>query len=171
MQPAQSTVLDAARRANDFGVKVSVDLNYAPSVWPDRENVWKVISEYCSYNALIKISEDDAERLYDRNDLDYDEVIQDFHQKGAELVCFTLGAKGSIISGKWGKEKFFLEGRKIEVIDATGAGDAFWSGFLTAMLDGKDLQTCANAGANVAEMKLTTKGPLPMGLGKEILYK
>ena len=171
MEPAQSTVLDAARRATAFGTKLSVDFNYTPSIWPDRENAWKVISEYCSHGAFIKLSEDDAQRLYDRMDVGYNDIITDFHKKGAELVCLTLGADGCIVSGKKGTERVVLAGRKIEVVDATGAGDAFWSGFLTALLDGKDLQTCANAGANIAEKKLTTIGALPAGLGKAELYE
>jgi sugar/nucleoside kinase (ribokinase family) len=168
MQPAQSTVLDAARRASRLGCRLSVDANYAPSVWPNRAEAWAVLSEYCSYGAYIKLSEDDAYRLYNQ-EIDNETIIANFHKMGASLVCLTLGGKGSIVSAKGGQERVEIPGRKIEVIDATGAGDSFWSGFLTATLDGKDLRTCAEAASNMAVLKLTTNGSLPAFVDKNVV--
>jgi fructokinase len=47
--------------------------------------------------------------------------------------------------------------KPIEVIDATGAGDAYWAGFLTAFSEGKTPAVCSQAGANLAALKLVTK--------------
>jgi fructokinase len=121
------------------------------------------LSAYCSYGAFIKLSEDDAARLYGQS-VDNETIIADFHSKGASLVCLTLGAEGCIISYQNGAERYVLPGKKIDVIDATGAGDAFWSGFLTAYIAGRTIPACADAGAKIAEMKLTTKGPLKNGI-------
>ena len=60
--------------------------------------------------------------------------------------------------------------KPIDVIDATGAGDAFWAGFLTALTEGKSVEICANAGGNLAALKLVTKGPLPAVVDKRVLY-
>jgi sugar/nucleoside kinase (ribokinase family) len=170
LEPAQSTIVDAARRAAALGCQISLDANYAPSIWRDREQAWKVISEYCSYGAFIKLSEDDAERLYGSKQSNQS-IIRDLHTKGATLVCLTLGAEGSIISYENGEKEYRLYGKKIEVKDVTGAGDAFWSGFLTAYLDGHPVEICAEAGANLAALKLTTVGPLPSKVDKAVLYK
>jgi fructokinase len=64
----------------------------------------------------------------------------------------------------------FVPSRPIEVVDTTGAGDAFWSGFLCAHLDGYDLYQCALAGRRMAEIKLQHFGPLPGKVDKRILY-
>ena len=168
-EPAQSAIVDAARRANDLGCRVSLDANYAPQIWADRKQAWEVISAYCSHDGLVKLSEDDAERIYGKK-VSESQIISDFHTMGADLVCLTKGGDGSIISYEKGKKQYILGVKPLEVIDATGAGDAFWAGFLTAWTEGKTVEICANAGANLAALKLITKGPLPAKVEKGILY-
>ncbi len=168
-QPAQDTLVDAAKRAAAAGCQTSLDANYAPSIWPDRHYARQVIAEYCSANALVKLSDDDAERLFGEARTK-DQIIGDFHQMGASLVCLTLGAEGSLVSWEYGQQRVQLPGKPIDVVDATGAGDAYWAGFLTAYLDKKTPEQCAQAGANLAIMKLTRQGPLPTGIEREEIY-
>lgn len=168
--PAQTTIVDAARRANALGCRVSIDANYAQQIWGDRQNAWQVISEYCSHNALVKLSEDDAERIYGHS-VTQEQILEDFHGMGSDLICLTLGAKGSVISYAGGSKRILVEGKKIEVVDVTGAGDAYWAGFLTAWAEGNLPEICAKAGANLAALKLITKGPLPSQVDKGVLYQ
>jgi fructokinase len=168
--PAQKTIVDAAERAVQLGCQLSIDLNYAPTIWPDRKEAMQIIEAYVKHGALTKMSEDDAERLYGRF-IEPEEAIADLHRMGASVVCFTMGSRGSIISYENGKKSFEFAARKIEVVDATGAGDSYWSGFLTAFLEGKGIETCAKAGANIAVLKLTTMGPLPVKVSRAILYE
>ena len=168
-EPAQSTIVDAAKRANALGCRVSIDCNYAPQIWPDREQAWKVISAYCGQDGLVKLSEDDAERLYGKR-VTEEQILADFHAMGADLICLTKGGDGSVISYNKGKEKITVGVKPIEVIDATGAGDAYWAGFLTAFSEGKIPAVCSQAGANLAALKLVTKGPLPAQVDKALLY-
>lgn len=162
-QPAQDTIVDAARRACKAGCQVSIDANYAAPIWPDREQALRILKNYCASKAMVKLSEDDAARLYGTPQTP-ERIIGDFHEMGASLVCLTLGADGSWVSYNEGREKVRVPGKKIDVVDATGAGDAYWAGFLTAWLDGRTPEQCAQAAATVAELKLTRKGPLPTGI-------
>ena len=167
--PAQSAIVEAASRAQAAGCIVSLDANYAPSIWPDRTQAQQVIADYCKNGAFVKLSEDDAERIFGEQ-LSNSAIIATFHDMGAQLVCLTLGGKGSIVSSNYGKDYVEIEGRPIEVKDATGAGDSYWSGFLTAWLDGKSPAQCAQAGANIAALKISTVGPLPAKVDRAILY-
>lgn len=168
--PAQDAIVNAARRAQRAGCQVSIDANYAPSIWPDREQAWRVLTDYCSAGALVKLSEDDANRLYD-GPQPIETILADFHRMGSSLVCLTLGANGSLVSYESGAKQARIAGRKVDVVDATGAGDAYWAGFLTAYLDGYAPANCAQAGATLAKMKLTRQGPLPMSIERDILYQ
>lgn len=168
-EPAQSTIVDAAQRASKFGCQISIDCNYAPSIWPDRTQAWNIISNYCSVGAFVKLSEDDAERLYDKS-VENEQIIADFHKMGSSLVCLTLGGDGAIVSYNYGRDSYRLVGQPVEVLDATGAGDAFWSGFLTAYLDGHDIPSCAEAATKMAILKLTTLGPLSEKVDKSLIY-
>ncbi|NBB18045.1 carbohydrate kinase [Runella sp. CRIBMP] len=168
-EPAQSVVVAAAARAQAAGCIVSLDANYAPSIWPDRAQAQQTIQDYCQNGAFVKLSEDDAERIFGQT-LSNDAIIAKFHQMGAQLVCLTLGGKGSIVSSDYGKNYVEIAGKPIEVKDATGAGDSYWSGFLTAWLDSKSPAECAQAGANIAALKISTVGPLPAKVDRAILY-
>ena len=169
LQPAQSTVLDAAARAIAQGCLVSIDVNYAARVWPNREEALAVIQEYVGKGALVKLSEDDAARLWNR-EMAPSEIMDTLMSWGAKLVCLTLGAEGSWVVAA-GEEPIFVPARALEVVDATGAGDAYWSGFLTAYLDGHSPAVCAEAGARMAAIKLTTFGPITQDVPKSQLIE
>lgn len=168
-QPAQDAIVDAAKRAQAAGCQVTIDANYAPSIWPDRQQAWRVLTDYLSAGALVKVSEDDVERLYGERQTP-ERVMNDFHQMGASIICLTLGPDGSLVSYEGGTQQVRIPGKKIDVVDVTGAGDAYWAGFLTAYLDGHTPGNCAQAGAAMAKMKLTRQGPLPDKVNRQLLY-
>ncbi|MVM34306.1 carbohydrate kinase [Spirosoma sp. HMF4905] len=168
-QPAQDTIIDAARRAQAAGCQVTIDANYAPTIWPDRDQAWRVLTDYFAAGALVKVSEDDAERLYGSPQTP-ERILSDFHKMGATTICLTLGPNGSLVSYDGGAKQARIPGKKIDVVDVTGAGDAYWAGFLTAYLDGYAPGNCAHAGAALAKMKLTRQGPLPDKVDRKLIY-
>jgi len=167
--PAKENILNAAKIANRNGVQLSIDLNYAEKIWKDRVEAQQIVEEYCSYGAIVKVSEVDWMRLYDKQLHDNESIGQHFLNLGAKVVCLTLGEKGVWVFSE--SEKHFLSSRPIEVKDTTGAGDAFWSGFLTAYLDEKDLITCAKAGRSMAEFKIQRFGALPKEVERSLIYQ
>ncbi|QIP15505.1 sugar kinase [Spirosoma aureum] len=169
-QPAQDAIVDAAKRAQAAGCQVTIDANYAPSIWPDREQAWRVLTDYCSAGALVKLSEDDAVRLYGETQ-PTERILSDFHKMGASTICFTMGPNGSLVSYDNGSQQARVPGKKVDVVDVTGAGDAYWAGFLTAFIDGLDPEQCARSGAALAQMKLTRQGPLPGQIDRKLLYR
>lgn len=60
--------------------------------------------------------------------------------RGCRNLIVKVGERGAYF---WGEGKTFLkEGIKTTVVDTTGAGDAFLSGFTYALLDGADVEEC-----------------------------
>src|SRR5215213_6273192 len=55
--------------------------------------------------------------------------------------------------------------------DATGAGDAFWAGFLTATLDGHPAERSVLFAREIVERKLRIKGPLSADIDREEIYQ
>jgi fructokinase len=159
-EPAQSVILKKAEEAYNLGCKLSIDINYAKKLWTSHEDAIKVIKDYCRFNPLIKISEDDMLRLFEK-ELPHEDIFKFFHDLGVETICLTLGSKGVKLSQK-GNGIIQLPAMKIEqVMDATGAGDAFWSGFLYAYLKEKPIEECLKVALKLAALKLQNVGRLP----------
>ena len=158
--PAQKTILKKAQEAYDLGCKLSIDLNYARKLWKSQKKAFKVIDAYCQFNPLIKISEDDMLRLFEK-ELPHEDIFKFFHDKGVDTVCLTLGSKGVKLSQK-GQEIIQMPAIKIDkVMDSTGAGDAFWSGYLFAYIKEKSTQECLDIALKLAALKLQNVGRLP----------
>jgi fructokinase len=158
--PAQTTILKKAQEAYDFGCKLSIDVNYAKKLWKSQKKAFQVIKTYCQFNPLIKISEDDMLRLFEK-ELPHEEIFQFFHNQGVDVVCLTLGSNGVKLAQK-GKEVLQMPAIKIDkVMDSTGAGDAFWSGFLFAYIKEKPVEECLDIALKLAALKLQNVGRLP----------
>jgi fructokinase len=158
--PARSTILNRAKRAKELGLRLSIDINFSERIWPNREEAKQVLKEYLSYNPLVKLSEDDCYRLFEEEKTD--EFIFDyFHGLGATTICLTKGKNGVAVSDT---EEGLLFQNAIEldeIKDTTGAGDAFWTGFLFAQLHNYDLLTSVTIAQKLAAIKLQNIGKLP----------
>jgi sugar/nucleoside kinase (ribokinase family) len=168
-KPAQANILRGAREAAKLGAQISIDVNYAKKIWENQEEAQRIVAEFCSYGALVKCSEVDWERLYGNKLTDAEAAAKHFLSLGAKEVCMTLGGDGCLVAFEEGSE--FIPTRPIDVKDTTGAGDAFWSGYLTARLDNYSIFDAAKAGRRMAELKLTHFGPLPKSVEKSMVYE
>ena len=159
-EPARSTILQGARKASELGCQLSIDINYSEKIWPDVEEAKKAIFEYCSLNPIVKVSQDDVDRLFGKG-MNHSEIFEYLHSLGVDLVCLTLGKDGAKLSER-GQGVLELSALKVEkIMDATGAGDAFWSGFLFAWLKDKPKQKCMEAALQMAAIKLQNVGRIP----------
>ncbi|GER59503.1 carbohydrate kinase family protein [Patiriisocius marinus] len=158
--PARDTILKKANEAHSLGIKLSIDINYSSKIWGDRVEAQKNIEAYSKYNPLIKVSEDDMQRYFNQT-LSHQEIFEYFHSHGADVVCLTLGANGVKLAEK-GNDTIALPAEKInEVMDATGAGDAFWSGFLFSYINKNSFKSCLEIASKLAALKLQHVGRLP----------
>ncbi|MCW4002583.1 MAG: carbohydrate kinase family protein [Candidatus Bathyarchaeota archaeon] len=81
---------------------------------------------------------------------------------GVKIVAVKLGAKGCYVTNE--QEKQTIPAFKVQVIDTTGAGDAFNAGFLYGLLHDKTLAECGRLGNFVASrcvMKMGARDGLP----------
>ena len=167
-EPGRSAIYKAFQLGTKAGKIISFDPNYSPVVWPDYQEAQEVIRDLYQYVTLTKVSQDDALRFFGEGQTP-EKYIEMLHELGPKTVVFTMGQKGSIISQN-GCILGHLPSRPIKVVDATGAGDAFWSGFLVAMLDGEPLNRCLLFAREVVEMKLRTIGTLPVSIDRQVIY-
>jgi sugar/nucleoside kinase (ribokinase family) len=78
------------------------------------------------------------------------------------FVCVTLGSRGAMLLD--GDRLYVEEGRKIDVMDTTGAGDIFRGAFIVAMLRGdkpQDILRFSNAAAALSCTRLGAIASVP----------
>ncbi len=76
-----------------------------------------------------------------------------FLAKGVKNVILKLGSRGCLLMNS--KETIYMPAHKIEVVDATGAGDNFMAGFVSELIRGSDVRD-ALAFANACGAICTT---------------
>jgi sugar/nucleoside kinase (ribokinase family) len=89
-------------------------------------------------------------------------AVESVHNHGVKIVIVTLGSKGALLS---------VEGTRYDVpacvpaklVDPTGAGDAFISGFLSEYVNGENILRCACVGAAMASFVVEGIGPTFFG--------
>lgn len=125
-QPSADAICYAMKAAANMGKLISFDINFRDRIWSFeacREQVERVIDTV----DLLKISEE--ETGFVGGEANIPSYMKQHH---IAVVVETLGSKGAkyYFQGKSG----LVEGRKVRAVDATGAGDAFWGGFLSYLL-------------------------------------
>jgi adenosine kinase len=74
-----------------------------------------------------------------------------------ETIITTLGEKGSLVSTK-GENTRVPPARVSNVLDPTGAGDAYRAGLLKGIVSGRDIETAAKMGAVAATYAIENYG-------------
>ncbi len=62
LEPARSTILEAADIAADEGIQLSIDLNFSDKIWKKPKKARKIAESYIRKGALLKISDVDFQR-------------------------------------------------------------------------------------------------------------
>ncbi|MDI6888543.1 MAG: carbohydrate kinase family protein [Methanocellales archaeon] len=94
---------------------------------------------------VVFLNEEEIHSLTDAGHKKGSKILLD---AGAEVVVVTLGKKGCYIAN----EDAYVAPPKTEVLDTTGAGDAFAAGFLYGLLKGESMKRCGELGNIVASM-------------------
>ncbi len=171
--PQRLAVRRAMRLGARLGKVVSLDPNYDPRVWPDREEAWEVLAEVLPYVTVVKPSLEDAKRLFDPNmdDAALEGACLDaFHDLGAGVVVVTRSGGMVTVSDGSSVERIGPLPR-VNVQSVTGARDAFWSALLVAHLDGRDWPTCVRFAHEVAALKLGVEGHVGRMIDRDAIYE
>lgn len=86
---------------------------------------------------VLFLNREEAARVLEVTTQDPQELIKSFHDLGVEIMVLTDGSQGSYVSD--GKTIWYLAIFDGPVVERTGCGDAFGSGFMGALLQGKDV--------------------------------
>ncbi|MEC2342798.1 sugar kinase [Paenibacillus barengoltzii] len=153
-EPSRRVIERVVEEAKKKGLLIGFDPNYHRMIWEPDEDGVEYVKSIIPKVDIVKPSEDDAERLFGK--ANPFKQIDRFLYLGARLVIMTLGEQGAIVSN--GNETLSFPTMATEVVDTTGAGDAFWSGFYAALLQDYTVREALKLGFAVSAYKLKRLG-------------
>jgi sugar/nucleoside kinase (ribokinase family) len=132
----------------NLGIKTVLDVVHSPRMdYP--EYLWPVLPRL----DIFLCNATEAMRITGKKN--YEEAAEELHWRGAQAVVVKLGAKGCYLVDD--VDRIYIEGVPVEnVVDTTGAGDAFAAGLISALIEGRDMPEACVAG-NQAGAKIVTE--------------
>ena len=150
------------KRARKAGALTSMDVTY------DSEHRWM---------NLIKPSLKDLdffipsinEAKYIAGTDDPDKIADVLLSAGVKTAVIKLGAKGCLVANA--QTRFRQHGYKANVVDTTGAGDAFVAGFLSGIANALPLQECAKMACAAGSICVESIGAAPAAITPENIQR
>ena len=137
-EPAREAVVYAMNMARGKGKLVSFDINFREMIW-NKEDCKEQVDKILDYVDLLKISDEELFFVGGEANIpgfmaehDISILIQTMGGDGAKYYCRGTAAYG-----------VHIPGYRVNVVDTTGAGDAFWGGFLSRILFEKNITEAA----------------------------
>ncbi len=160
-QAISSTARDAAlaafKIARGAGVLTSFDPNLRlklTTLKQAREDLTEIL-QYT--DIFLPSSPDETEPLFPG--MDHEQIIDYLVSKGVKHVAIKCGADGCVVASG-GKVHRLAPKSEVEVVDATGAGDAFNGGFIHGLVRGLSACDAARIGMVMASLKLAGRGAI-----------
>jgi sugar/nucleoside kinase (ribokinase family) len=158
---AKAAMREAALKAKDGGVKVSLTLSDAFCVARFRDEFLELAEKYVD---ILFANETEILSLYQVER--FDDALQRVRAH-CEIAALTRSEKGSVIVN--GDEVHVIDAVPgVKVVDTTGAGDAYAAGFLYGYTQGHDLATCGRLGGVMAAEVISHFGPRAEANVKEL---
>jgi fructokinase len=126
--PVRSATRRFAEIANEMKVAVAFDVNLRAHLWDSLDAFREAIDPMLDLSTVIKLSEDELSPVLETEDPG--EAADRLLDRGASLALVSMGGEGAFYATRTFRGEapaFSID----EVVDATGAGDAFLAGTLT----------------------------------------
>ena len=150
-QESKKAFYKAIEIAKKNKTKIAITLSDSFCVDRHRSDFINLLNESVD---LVFCNEDELKSLYE---IEYVEAAQKLITDTISCVACTCAEKGAYLFHKSSMRR--ISTNKISVIDTTGAGDNFASGFLYGLSKNFSLEQCAALGNEIAGEVLTVYGP------------
>jgi len=159
--PSKEMLLKAMQVAKEHGVLIGFDPNYHPALESEESLGLDRIKDLMTYIDIMKPSMDDSIRLFGPG-YSKEDYLKKYTDLGVSLVIMTLGKDGLIASYKG--QIIEYPSMATNVVDVTGAGDAFYAGLYSGLLEEFPVKKAIQLGLacsayNVREIGALTKLP------------
>tara|TARA_Y100000310_G_C20686257_1_gene819224 strand:+ start:2035 stop:2991 length:957 start_codon:yes stop_codon:yes gene_type:complete len=137
MGKSYNTLKKIAKQAHDKKIKIV----FNPSLYLAKKGV-KFLGDVLKLCNVVILNKEEAQALFKEKNVK--KCLSKFHKLGVNIAVITDG--GNKIHAYDGECIHTLQPPKVKVVETTGAGDAFSSGFVAALVKGKKLKDALSIG-------------------------
>ncbi len=149
---AKKAFITSAEECKSSGGLVALSLSDSFCIERHRESFQELVGNYID---ILFANESEIISLYQSENF---EDAQKKIKEKCDIAVLTRGEKGSVIISNGGE--YYVKSYNLgKLIDTTGAGDLYASGFLHGYINHKDLETCGHMGSICAGHIVTQLGP------------
>lgn len=127
----------AMKCAKESGALISFDLSSYDLIRLQKEKIMDLLKNYVD---IVFANEEEVKELTGMDPVEGCQFLKEI----CPVAVVMLGANGCLVGSK--KDIYYSPAFPVKVVDTTGAGDLFASGFLHGYLNGLHLKACALMG-------------------------
>lgn len=170
-EPSRSAMLDLAERARSHDCEVVFDPNARPELWSDGFD--DALAEACALSTVVKATPADLGCAGIEGSTD--DLLETLLEMGPHTAVLTRGGEGAVArataAAPWGAGDAAHGGYSVEVVDTTGAGDAFVAGLLRVLADGDPLPDALAFANAAAAVTTTSEGAMSARVTRQAVEK
>lgn len=166
-EPSRSATLFAAAEAAKAGAKISFDPNLRPALWNSLEEAKQQMHAGLSLSDYVKVNEEELLFMTGMSDIPA-AAEHLFSTYDLQFLAVTRGENGSACFTR--DRRCVHPGYRVNCVDSTGAGDAFWGAALyriiktgadPAALTQRELEELASYANASGALTATRTGAIP----------
>jgi fructokinase len=129
--PGRSAIRKAVELARDLDIPTAFDVNFREHLWASVETARESVNPLFDLSTVVKLGDEELATLLGVEGIE--EAAEGLIRRGVPLVLVSLGAQGAFYATR--KFSGSVPAFEVEVVDATGAGDAFFAAALAHLSD------------------------------------
>ena len=157
----KKTVINALEEAKKRNIMVALSLSDPFCVARHKQDFIKLLKRHASVLFC------NQEEVFTLLDINVTQEAINILSKWTETIVINLGEKGALISHKG--ETFYVDPLTVQVVDSTGAGDAFAAGYLYGITHDFSPLDSGRIGATLASAVIVQTGPRFQGEIKKLI--
>ena len=140
-----------------YAHKKNIKIAYNPSLYLAKKG-HKFLKNILKYTEVLILNKEEIKELLKTDSNNLFELSHEASNLGPNIVVVTDGEHGVQCFNKHEACFYAARPKKVHIVETTGAGDAFSSGFVTGLMRGKSIDVALKIGMLNAESVIAHKG-------------
>jgi ribokinase len=149
--------LNTQQKIADYAKKKGIKIAYNPSLYLVK-NHSKSVRSILKHSDIVVFNKEEAQALITTIHDNIFNLLFEVSKLGPKIVIITDGSNGAHCYNAVDEMVYSAKPKHVNIVETTGAGDAFASGFVTGILLGKDIGMSLKIGMLNAESVIRCLG-------------